>query len=86
MRSPCSAVAILACANMAAFTGMRFQQRCRHCGHPYLMGVGYDHFHRYTELEFMLAALLGLAATVVISLGHFRSTRHPLSPEPRCVI
>ena len=38
---------------------------------PYLMGLGYEHFHRYTELEVMLAALLGVAAMVVVGLGPF---------------
>lgn len=44
---------------------------------PYLMGLGYEHYHRYTELEFILAALLGLAAMVMISLGPF--PRYPAS-------
>lgn len=38
---------------------------------PYLMGLGYEHFHRYTELEFMLAALLCLSALIVVCLGPF---------------
>jgi len=50
---------------------------------PYLMGLGYEHFHRYTEVEFALAALLSLAAMVVISLGPFPSYQSPVMPHAR---
>jgi MFS family permease len=40
---------------------------------PYAMGFGYEHFHRYVELEVLLAVLLALAALAILSLGPFPS-------------
>ncbi len=38
---------------------------------PYAMGFGYEHFHRYVELEITLAALLAVAALTIACLGPF---------------
>ena len=44
---------------------------------PYAVGIGYEHFHRYVELEISLAVLLGLAALIILCLGPFPSFNAP---------